>query len=96
MESSIVSVVTLVVYAGVAVYMIVEPDVVGRAKGWVRGGYIDSPTPGGMVRFAGCAMLAVLPGAMVAFALNAWWAGVLVGLAVAIGLFVLANRLLPR
>lgn len=85
----------LPIYIGFAVYMIVEPDVVGQATGTLRH-RIDAPTPGGMVRFAGCMMLAVFPGAAVAFAFDAWWAGTLVGLAAAIGMFVLANRLLPR
>ncbi len=84
------------IWVGFAVYMIVESDAVGQATGFVRGQYIDTPTPGGLVRFAGCAMLAVFPGAIAGAALGAWWAGVVVGLAVAIGLFALANRLLPR
>jgi len=55
--------------------------------------YVDTATPGCMVRFAGCVMLAVLPGWLVGADL-VWWAGLLVGTAVAVGLYVLAVRLL--
>ncbi len=83
-------------YVAAAVYMIVNPDVVGQARGWAgrSGGYIDTATPGCMVRFAGCVMLAVLPGVFLG-GLVATWFGVVIGLAVAIGLYVLANRILP-
>ena len=92
--SWVVSLVTLLGYVGVALYMIVNPDVVGQARGWVgRGGYVDAPTPGCMVRFAGCVMLAVFPGVAVGSAM-VWWAGVLVGIAIAVGLYLLAVRLI--
>jgi hypothetical protein len=85
----------LPVYIGFAIYMIVEPDVVGQATGTLRH-RIDAPTPAGMVRFAGCAMLAVFPGGAGAYLFGSWWAGVLVGLAFAIGIYVVAERFLPR
>ena len=44
--------------------MIVEAESVGQATGYVRGGYVDKPTPGCMIRFFGCMMLAVVPGAL--------------------------------
>ncbi|MGC9318550.1 MAG: hypothetical protein ACP5KN_11030 [Armatimonadota bacterium] len=88
-------IIALVLYVGAAIYMIVEPDVVGGATGWVRGHYIDTPTPGCMVRFAGCAMLAVLPGGAVGVTAGTWL-GVVAGLAVAVGLYMLAERFLPR
>ncbi len=88
-------IIALVVYVAIAIYLIVEAETVGQATGYVRGGYVDKPTPGCMIRFFGCAMLAVGPGALFAFAVGAWWAGVLVGLAAAVGLYVLANRVLP-
>ena len=78
-----------------AVYMIVAPDVVGQARGWMGHGAIDTDTPGCMVRFAGCCMLAVIPGEIVGGALG-WVAGVAIGLAVAVAFYVLANRLLGR
>jgi len=88
------SIVVLLGYVAAALYMIVNPDVVGQARGWVAHGAIDAATPGCMVRFAGCVMLAVLPGVVVG-GLVAVWLGIMVGLAVAIGLYVLAGRILP-
>ena len=83
------------IYLGIAIYMIVEAESVGQITGVVHGSMITSTTPGCMIRFAGCAMLAVFPGAFFAFLVGAWWAGVLFGLAAAIGLNLLANRFLP-
>lgn len=91
--SWVVSLVALLGYVGVALYMIVNPDVVGQAQGRMGRGYVDTATPGCMVRFAGCAMLAVLPG-WLAGGVLVWWAGVLVGVAIAVGLYLLAVRLI--
>ncbi|MGI5818286.1 MAG: hypothetical protein ACOX9R_09320 [Armatimonadota bacterium] len=83
-----------IIYVAVGIYLIVEAESVGQMRGSVRMHRVSSPTPGCLVRFFGCTMLAVFPGGMVATVLDAWWAGLLVGLAVAIGIYVLTNRLL--
>ena len=83
----------VLVYLGAAVYMIYDPETVGNATGVAGHGYVGVATPAGMVRFAGCAMLA-LPGGLATGAV--WWPlGIVCGLAVAIGLHHVAQRLWP-
>lgn len=82
-----------VLYLGLALYMIYDAETLGEATGRIGHGSISGPTPSGMVRFAGCAMLA-LPAGIGAGAL--WWPlGVAVGIAVAIVLYRLAGRAWP-
>ena len=83
-----------VIYIAIGIYLIVEAESVGQFTGFARGHMITSTTPGCMIRFFGCMLLALGPGLLVGAAV-AWWAGVLVGLALAIGIYLLANRLLP-
>jgi hypothetical protein len=85
---------TFALYTAVAVYLIVAAESVGQMTGTVRMHRVSSTTPGCLIRFFGCAMLAVFPGGVGAYLFGVWWAGVLVGLAFAIGIYVVANRLL--
>ena len=91
--SSVPALLALLAYVAVAIYMIVNPEVVGQAQGHIGHGYVDSATPGCMIRWAGCAMLAWLPGWVVGGVL-VWWAGALVGTAITVGLYLLAVRLI--
>ncbi|MBD3293144.1 MAG: hypothetical protein GF393_09480 [Armatimonadia bacterium] len=83
-----------IIYVAVGIYLIVEAESVGQFTGFARGHMVTSTTPGCMIRFFGCMLLALGPGLIVG-GLVAWWLGVLVGLALAIGVYILANRLLP-
>lgn len=85
---------SFIVYIAVGIYLIVEAESVGQFTGFARGHKVTSTTPGCMIRFFGCMLLAVGPGVIVG-GMVAWWVGVLVGLGVAIGIYILANRLLP-
>ena len=87
--------VLLLGYIVFAVFLIVDPDILGQATGWLRGEEIDEPSTGGMVRFVGCAMLAMIPGGVVGRG-YAWWAGALLAILLALVLFALANRILEE
>jgi hypothetical protein len=82
-------------YCGGAVYMILNPEAVGQASGAIGHGYVDKATPGCLVRFAGCAILAVWPGVILGRLTGYWWIGVVAGVPVAIGLYLLAGRWWP-
>lgn len=83
-----------IIYIAVGIYLIVEAESVGQMTGYVRGHHVDTPTPGCLIRFFGCALLALGPGLIVG-GMVAWWAGVLVGLVLSISIYILANRFLP-
>ncbi|MFO8081700.1 MAG: hypothetical protein R6V07_15540 [Armatimonadota bacterium] len=85
---------SFVIYAAIGLYLIVEADSVGQMTGSVRMHRISSTSPGWLIRFFGCMILAAPPGMLVGDAL-VWWVGVIIGLAAATGIFMLANRLLP-
>jgi len=85
---------SFVIYIAIGIYLIVEAESVGQARGFARGHYLTSTTPGCLIRFFGCGMLALGP-ALIVGGMVAWWAGLLVGLALAVGIYILANRLLP-
>lgn len=82
-------------YIGVAIYMILNPEVVGDMRGWVGHGSLTMSTPGCLIRAAGCVMLALLPGGLAGALTGLWWVGVLVGLAAAVGIYIGAGRWWP-
>ena len=88
-------VLVVVIYVAFGIYLIVAAESLGQYRGMMRLHRVATSTPGCMVRFFGCAILAVFPAAAVGFALDLWWAGAIIGLMVATGIFMLANRLLP-
>jgi len=85
---------SIVIYIAIGIYLIVEAESVGQFTGFARGHKVTSTTPGCMIRFVGCMILALGPGLIVG-GMIAWWLGVLVGLVVAIGAYILAKRFLP-
>lgn len=87
---SIPALITGLLYVGLAIYMIIDPEALGQYTGRAGHGHITATTPGCMVRAAGCCMLAIIPGALVAgFSVLA---GVIVGLMAAVVLYVAAAR----
>lgn len=88
-------VLAVVMYVALAIYLIVEAESLGQYRGLMRMHRVATSTPGCMIRFFGCAILAAFPAAAVGSALGLWWVGAIIGLMVATGVFVLANRLLP-
>jgi len=79
-----------IVYLAAAVYMIINPDVVGGYSGWAGHSYVNAETPGCMIRAAGCCMLALIPALLVG-GLSAVL-GIVVGLLAAATLYVAAAR----
>jgi len=56
---TITAVVFVALYLGAAIYMIYDPETVGSTTGFIGHSAITKPTPPQLVRFAGCAMLAL-------------------------------------
>jgi hypothetical protein len=65
---------SVVIYIAIGIYLIVEAESVGQFTGFARGHMVTSTTPGCMIRFFGCMLLALGPGLIVGSIL-AWWAG---------------------
>jgi len=86
------SIVVVIIYVGAAIYLIVNPEEIGSYRGWAGHGVVTAPTPGCMIRAVGCCMLAVFPAGFV----GAWnvVAGIVIGILVAIGLYMAASRFL--
>ena len=95
MWSAVFPLLVAAAYIAAAVYMILNPEVVGEARGYIGHGSVTASTPGCLVRAAGCVMLALLPGGLAGSATGLWWVGVLVGAGAAVGLYVAAGRWRP-
>jgi hypothetical protein len=82
-------------YIAGAVCLILEPETVGQATGYLGHGHVGAPTPSWLVRFAGSSLLAVIPGVLLAGLTGLWWLGVLGGTVVAVVLYRLVARWRP-
>jgi len=80
-------------YLAGAAYMVYDPETLGDLTGYLGRGNITCTSPPGMVRFAGCVLLALPVGG--ALWLLWWPVGIVGGLAAAIGLCRLAGRVWP-
>jgi len=90
---TITAVVFVALYLGAAIYMIYDPETVGSTTGFIGHSAITKPTPPQLVRFAGCAMLA-LPFGLLAG--SVWWPlGVVCGIAGATALYYAAKLVWP-
>ena len=86
-------VVGALLYLGAASYLIYDPETVGAATGFIGHSAVTKTSPPQLVRFAGCAMLA-LPLGLVTGAI--WWpVGVVIGLAAASALYYAAGMVWP-
>ena len=94
-------VIGLIIYLGLAAWLIYDPDALGEYTGWARGHHIDTPTPGYMIRSIGCCMVAYPPAYVLWGLLTGWglvpWAAIAItatlGLAGAAVLYRLAVRM---
>ena len=83
------------VYLLIAGYLILRPEVVGQATGLLIVRYVNRPSPAWTMRFLGCAMLAYVPGRVVAHLTHLWWGGLFTGLAFAVAFYWLVSRSRP-